>query len=107
MFCSHYENSDKIFPTSEDWVLWAQYAVGMTCMKQYSKRYQSDQVVLKLELWWIKVCLEQSNAPLIIDGREYLGSCWRLWYRSYETLIQSFGEEGNSSIHKRFIRRKI
>ena len=65
MFCSHYENSDKIFPTSEDWVLWAQYAVGMTCMKQYSKRYQSDQVVLKLELWWIKVCLEQSNAPLL------------------------------------------
>ena len=63
---SHSENPDKILPTSDDWVLWAQYAVWMACMKQYSERSQSAQVFFRLELWWSKVCLEQLNAPFFL-----------------------------------------
>ena len=50
LFCSHYENPDKIFPTSDNWVLWAQYSEVMACMKQYSERSQSAQVVFHFEL---------------------------------------------------------
>ena len=45
LFCSHSENPDKILPTSDYWVLWAQYAAGMAYMKKYSERSQSAQVV--------------------------------------------------------------
>ena len=38
LFRSHYENPDKIFPTSNDWVLWAHFDAVMTYMKQYSER---------------------------------------------------------------------
>ena len=54
MFRSHSENTDKILTTSENWVLLAQYAVGMACTKQYSERSQSAQVFFHLELWWSK-----------------------------------------------------
>ena len=71
LFCSHSENPDKILPISDNWVLWAQYTAGMICMKQYSERSQRAQVLFHLELWWIKVYLEQLNVPffLVADNR--------------------------------------
>ena len=38
LFLSNSENLDKIYPTSNDWVLWAHFDAVMTYMKQYSER---------------------------------------------------------------------
>ena len=61
LFLSNSENIDKIYPTSNDWVLWANYAAEMDCTKQYSEISQSAQAVFHLELWWSKFYLEQLN----------------------------------------------
>ena len=63
LFFSHSENSDKILPTPDDWILCGQYDVVIACMKQYFEGYQSSQVFFHLYLWWRQVNLEQLNAP--------------------------------------------
>ena len=54
LFLSHSENPDKIFPTSDDWVKWANYYALMACVKQYSELSQIFQVVFHLGFLWIK-----------------------------------------------------
>ena len=63
LFLEHEDDLEVILPTEDDWDMWAQYAGGMFCVKQYSTSSQSAQVVFHMELFWGRSCLEQLGAP--------------------------------------------